>query len=194
MEKQKKTMFESKFKAFVYTFLAYFLLIAEIGILSGFRFVFVDPAGRNGADIGLAGSTKGYTLDAIGAEIGWQFIVMSILLFIGVLVYCFWVGFKRQPFALAPVILIDLLPYLGLINLSEPNGAFTIFWGYGTSGLLPMMSLFGLHTPDDPNNRVGVIIFFAIFAVLGVIAWFAGKQYRKAYAEKYEFDLSVPLS
>ena len=198
MEKQKKTMIESPLKAVIYTFLMYFLAIFEVGILSGFRFVVVNPAGRNGAHIGLAGSTKGYAMEAILNEIGMQFIVMSILLFLVILGYCFWMGFKRQIFAVITVAAVNLLPMIGLTNATldtvNGNGLFSFFWGYGTSGMMPMMSLFGLHMPADPSNYTGVIIFYVIFTLLAFAAWFGGKAYRKVYADKYEFDLTVPLS
>ncbi|MDR2359882.1 MAG: hypothetical protein LBD85_01185 [Oscillospiraceae bacterium] len=193
MEKEKKKIYESVPKAIVYTFLMYFLAIAELGILSGFRFDIVTPGGNNGADIGLMGSTQGYTLARIGAEVGWQFVTVSALLFFGAIAYCFWMGFHRQIWGAVTIAAVNLLPLIGLANTSEPNGLYSFFWGYGTSGVLPFMSLFGLHTPADPNNRVGQIIFMVLFAILCVAGWILGKAYRKSYALKYEFDLSIPL-
>ncbi|MDR3149996.1 MAG: hypothetical protein LBT88_08335 [Oscillospiraceae bacterium] len=194
MEKEKKKIYESIPKAIVYTFLIYFLAIAELGILSGFRFDIVTPGGKNGAAIGLMGSTKGYELARIGAEVGWQFVVMSVLLFCGAIGYCFWMGFHRQIWGAVTVVVVNLLPMVGLVNTTEPNGLYSFFWGYGTSGVLPFMSLFGLHMPSDPNNRIGQIIFMIVFAILCAAGWFVGKAYRKSYARKYEFDLSVPLA
>jgi uncharacterized membrane protein len=200
MEKQKKTMFESKFKAIVYSFLMYFLLIAELGILSGLHFAVVDPSGKNGLDIGLEGirvgiegSIAAYASNRIPTAIGWNFIIMSILLFAGAIGYCFFLGFKKQIFGGATIVVMNLLPLVGLINTSEPNGLFTFFWGYGTSGVLPLMSLIGLHLPADPNNRTTQAIFMVVFALLCVVGWILGRIYRRSYAEKYEFDLSVPL-
>ncbi|MDR2530580.1 MAG: hypothetical protein LBC65_03445 [Oscillospiraceae bacterium] len=232
MEKQKKPMLESPLKSFVYTFLMYALAVAEIGLLSGLRFVFPTPNGRNGADIGLAGSTKGYELSTIFAEVGMQFIVMSIALFVAVILYAFYLGFKRQPYGLYALVLVTVVPVLGMINLpnqGSAGGLYNIFWTYGTAGFLPLMSLFGLHhlsglpipaerttewleisgrntaaganAPQEVlpalNIQVGmysgVMVFFAITAVLLVVSWLLGKLYRKSYSEKYEFDLSVPL-
>jgi len=192
-EKVKKSMFESTPKAIIYTFLMYFLAIAELSVLSGLRYIVPVPGGTNGADIGLTGSTKGYSLAAIGSQVGWQFVTMSILLFLAVLGFSFWMGFKRQIAGGATLVIMNLLPLVGLANTSAANKAFTFFWSYGTGALIPFMALFGLHTPADPNNRTGQIAFMVVFAVLTAIAWIAGKAYRKVYAEKYEFDLSVPL-
>jgi len=200
MEKQKKTMFESKFKAIVYSFLMYFLVIAELGILSGFRFAVVQPDGKNGLDIGLQGirvgiegSVAAYASNRIPVSIGWNFIVMSILLFVAAILYCFYLGFKKQVAGGITIVAMNLLPIVGLVNTSEPNMLFSFFWSYGTSGVLPLMSLMGLHLPADPNNRIGQIIFMIAFAVLCAVAWALGRVYRISYAAKYEFDLSVPL-
>ena len=222
MEKQKKKMIESIPKSIIYTFLMYFLAIAEVGILSGFRYVNIDPDGRNGTEIGLAGSTKGYELDAVLSEVGLQFVIVSIGLFIAALAWCFYFGFKRNPYGMVTVAVMSLLPVLGLLNTSEPNTAFSFLWGYGTSGYLPFMALFGMHQlplPVEYVSSVGVgpsqysvyseaagrmvysgpflytapLVFMLIFTVLTVVAWVLGRMYRKSYAEKYEFDLSVPL-
>jgi hypothetical protein len=118
---------------------------------------------------------------------------MSILLFAGAIGYCFFLGFKKQVAGGATIAVMNLLPLVGLINTAEPNGLFTFFWSYGTAGVLPLMALLGLHLPADPNNRIGQILFMVAFAVLCVVAWILGRTYRKSYAAKYEFDLSVPL-
>jgi uncharacterized membrane protein len=70
---------------------------------------------------------------------------------------------------------------------------FTFFWTFGTAGVLPLMALLGLHLPEDPSNRIGPVVFMIAFAVLCAVGFILGRLYRKSYAEKYEFDLSVPL-
>jgi len=194
MEKTKKTMTQSEWKTGLYTFLMYFLAIAEMGILSGYRFIVVNPAGKEGAQIGLQGSKLGYTLQDIGAQVGWNFITFSVIIFLAVLGYSFWIGFHRRFMGGVVLAIMNLLPLIGLTNTAEPNGLFTFFWSYGTAHILPFMTILGVNTPADPNNRVGQAIVMVLFAVLTVAAWIAGRLYRNVYAEKYEFDLSTPLA
>jgi hypothetical protein len=194
MEKTKKTMTQSEWKAGLYTFLMYFLAIAEMGILSGYRFIVVNPAGKEGAQIGLQGSKLGYSLQEIGAQVGWNYITFSVIIFVAVLAYAFWMGFHRRIAGGAVLMLMNLLPLVGLTNTASANGLFTFFWSYGTAHVLPFMTVFGLNTPADPNNRVVQIIFMVLFAILAGAAWVGGRLYRNVYAEKYEFDLSVPLT
>jgi hypothetical protein len=194
MEKTKKTMTQSEWKTGLYTFLMYFLVIAEMGILSGYRFVVVNPIGKEGAQIGLQGSKLGYSLQEIGAQVGWNFITFSVIVFVAVLGYSFWIGFKRRISGGVVLALMNLIPLVGLTNTAEPNGVFTFFWSYGTAHMLPLMTILGVNTPKDPNNRVAQIAVMVAFALLTGAAWVAGRLYRNVYAEKYEFDLSVPLT
>jgi hypothetical protein len=174
----------------------YFLVIAELGLLSGYRFMFPVPGGANGASIGLLGlasKTPTYDLAQIGREIGWNYVTASVIVIIAVLAYVFWLGFHRNWGGGAVIAVMNALPLIGLTNVGN-NGVFNFFWCYGTSHLIPAMSILGLQIPADPNNRTGQIIFVCAFFLLTVAAWIAGTKYRDWYAEKYEFDLSVPLS
>ncbi|MDR0859173.1 MAG: hypothetical protein LBN97_09095 [Oscillospiraceae bacterium] len=191
-------MTTSKPRAAIYSFLMYFLVIAELGILSGYRFVFPDPGGANGAAIGLTGlSSKNpvYDLAQVGREIGWNFVTASVLVIIAVLAYAFWLGFHRNWGGGGVLAIMNILPLVGLTNVGD-NNVFAFFWCYGTSHLLPAMSILGLQTNGnmyEPASRVPQVLFVVVFFVLTVAAWIAGTRYRAWYAEKYEFDLSVPL-
>ena len=172
---------DSKIKSGIYTFLAYVLIMFEMSILSGFRFVLLGGASDkygNGLSV-----DKVSTLALIGKNVGWQYVVCSILIILGMIGFAMWLGYNRNFGGVIAMVVINILPALGLIIPTE--GAFNFFWGHGTAHLLPAMSLFGMHTS---NNWVMHIIFIVVVLVLTVAGFFVGKAIRASYAAKYEYD------
>lgn len=172
---------DSKIKSGIYTFLAFILIMFEMSVLSSFRFVLLGgEADRYGN--GLS-AEKVATLELIGKNVGWQYVVCSILIILGMIGFAMWLGYNRNWGGVAALVLVNLLPMLGLVIPTE--GAFNFFWGYGTAHLLPTMAIFGLHTS---TNWMMHIIFILVVLVLTVAGFFIGKAIRAKYAEKYEYD------
>lgn len=169
---------DSKIKNCVYTFLMYLVVMFEMSVLSGFRFV-TGAADKYGN--GLSAEKVG-TLKLVGANIGWNYIVCSVIIILAMFGFALWIGYNRNFGGVIGMIFINLLPFLGLII---PNTAcYNFFWGYGTAHFLPAMSLFGMHT----GGKVPQIIFIAVVLVLTVVFFFIGKAIRAKHAEKYEYD------
>ncbi len=172
---------DSKIKSGIYTFLVFILIMFEMSILSGFRFVYAGGATDrygNGLSLEKVGS-----LALIGKNLGWNYVVCSILIILGMIGFALWLGYNRNCGGVIAMVFVNLLPLLGLIIPTEK--CFNFFWGYGTAHLLPTMSLFNLHLS---RNWVTHIIFIVVVLGLTVAAFFVGKAIRAAYAKKYEYD------
>ena len=169
---------ESRSKGFIYTVLISIVIFFEMGILSGFRFVLEG----SGKDKGLGLTVeKVSTLKLVGQNVGWNFIICSILIILGILLFSGIFGYNRNPAGMIALVLMQCLPFVGLIS----DKIFNFFYGYCSATLLPTMSIFGLQAAD---KRVGQIIFMIVLIILTVAAWFIGKAIRASYAAKYEFD------
>ena len=171
---------ESKPKSLIYTILIYVFCLFEMGVLSSYRFVEFGSA----ADkcMGMSAS-KVNTLAQVGANIGWQFIVWSVLLVLGIWGFCMWMGYNRNPGGLIAVGIMNVIPLIGLA------GNFNFWFGYGYSLYSPAMALFGMTFCTSHNQQiVNNIIFAAIVLVVSVVCWFIGYKIRAAYAKKYEYD------
>lgn len=172
---------DSKIKSGIYTFLAFVLVMFEMSVLSGFRFVFAGGAADRYAN-GLSAEKVG-TLKLIGANVGWNYVVCSILIIVAMIGFALWLGYNRNFGGVIAMVVINLLPVLGLVIGTE--GAFNFFWGYGTAHLLPAMAIFGLHLS---RNWIVHIIFILVVLALVVVGFFVGKAIRASHARKYEYD------
>lgn len=170
---------DSKIKSCVYTFLVYLLIMFEMSVLSGFRYV-VGAADKYATGVT---AEKISTLNLVGANVGWNYITCSILLILAMFGFAMWMGYNRNFGGVLGMIIINLIPFLGILIPSE--GMYNFFWGYGTAHFLPAMSILGFQ---NAGHRMGQIIF--IFAVLAitVVFWFIGKSIRAKHAAKYEYD------
>ncbi|MBO6010594.1 MAG: hypothetical protein J6P71_02205 [Oscillospiraceae bacterium] len=169
---------EHKTKGFFYTILVGIVVFFEMTTLSGFRFVLPG----SGKDKGLGLSVeKVSSLKLVGKNVGWQFVVVSIVIIVAILFFAWLFGYNRNPGGLAALVLLQVVPFIGLIS----DKIFNFFFGFLTSTLLPTMCIFGLQPAD---KRVGQIIFMIVVIALTVVAWLVGKRVRASYAAKYEFD------
>ena len=166
---------ESRIKSFIYTFLVYFLVIAEMGVLSGFRFA-SGAADKYG--IGLT-MEKVTTLGLVGKNVGWNFVVCSFIIILGLFLFAMYMGYNRNPGGMLALVVLNLLPFIGL------GFSYNFFYGYGTAQFIPAMSVFGLHM----GPRSGQIAFILIVTVLTVAFWFVGRMIRASHARKYEYDV-----
>lgn len=172
---------DSKIKSGIYTFLIFVVVMFEMSVLSGFRFVLAGGAADkygNGLTV-----EKVSTLALVGKNVGWNYVVCSILIILGMIGFAIWLGYNRNWGGVVAMVVINLLPILGLVIPTE--GAFNFFWGYGTAHLLPTMALFGMHTS---TNWIMHIIFIVVVLVLTVAGFIVGKAIRSSYAKKYEYD------
>ena len=177
---------ESKPKSLIYTILIIILIMFEMSILSGYRFVELGSvADKYGT--GMTAEKIG-TLALVGANIGWNYIVCSLLIVLGTLGFSMLLGYNRNPGGLCAIVIMNVLPAIGFFT------NFNFFVGYGYGLYAPAMALFGLtYKAAHPFTSVAQqctnnAIFAAIVVVLAVACWFIGYKIRAAYAAKYEFD------
>ena len=172
---------DSKIKSGIYTFLVFILIMFEMSILSGFRFVFAGGAkDRYGTGLSL---DKVANVELLGKNLGWNYIVCSILIIAAMIGFALWLGYNRNFGGVVAMVIVNLLPILGLVIGTEK--CFNFFWGYGTAHFLPTMALFGMHL-----NRSWIvhIIFIVVVLALTVGGFFVGKAIRAVHAAKYEYD------
>ena len=169
---------ESRTKGFIYTILISIVVIFEMSILSGFRFVLEGSAKDKGFGLTVE---KVSTLKLVGKNVGWNFVVCSILIILGILFFSALFGYNRNPAGMIALVVMQVVPFIGLIS----DKIFNFFYGYCSASFLPAMSIFGLQTTD---KRAGQIIFMIVFIALTIVAWFIGKAIRASYAAKYEFE------
>ncbi len=169
---------ESKTKGFIYTVLLSIVIFFEMTTLSGFRFVVPGSAKDKGLGLSIE---KVSSLKLVGKNVGWQFVVVSIIIILAILFFSALFGYNKNPNGMIAIVIMQCLPFIGLIS----SKIFNFFFGYLTSTLLPTMCIFGLQAAD---KRVGQIIFMIVLIALTVVAWFIGRAIRRSYAAKYEFD------
>lgn len=172
---------DSKIKSGIYTFLVFIVVMFEMSVLSGFRFVWEGGAkDRYGNGLSLE---KVSSLKLIGENLGWNYVVCSILIILGMIGFALWLGYNRNFGGVIAMVVVNLLPMLGLVIGTEK--CFNFFWGYGTAHFLPTMALFGMH---QTRNWVVHIVFIVVVLALTIGGFFLGKAIRKKHAEKYEYD------
>ena len=171
---------ESKPKSLIYTILIYIFCLFEMGVLSAYRFV--EYGSALDKCMGMSAS-KVNNLAQVGTNIGWNFIVWSVLLILGIWGFCMYMGYNRNPGGLIAVAIMNVIPLIGLA------ANFNFWIGYGYCLYSPAMALFGMtfctsHSQQIVNN----VVFAAIVLVVAVACWFIGYKIRAAYAKKYEYD------
>ena len=171
---------ESKPKSLIYTILIYIFCLFEMSVLSAYRFV--EFGSELDKSMGMTVS-KVTNLAQVGSTVGWQFVVWSVLLILGIWGFCMYMGYNRNPGGLIAVAIMNVIPLIGLVK------NFNFWIGYGYSLYSPAMAIFGLtfcksHSQQIVNN----VVFAAIVLVVAVICWFIGFKIRAAYAKKYEYD------
>jgi uncharacterized membrane protein len=173
---------ESKPKSFFYTLLLVLFAMFEMGVLSSYRFVeFGTALDKHGT--GLTAKEVS-TLSLVGANVGWNFITVSCILFLLMLGFSMLLGYNRNPGGMIALVVMNILP-----SIIGSFFKFNLFIGYGTSHLLPLMSIFGLQNTSSKSEQVTTaLIFSVIVCVLIFIAWLVGKKIRSAYAAKYEVE------
>ena len=171
---------ESKPKSLIYTILIYIFCLFEMGVLSAYRFVVL------GSDLdkcmGMSVS-KVTNLAQVGSVVGWNFIVWSVVLIVGIWGFSMLMGYNRNPGGLIAIVVMNVLPLIGLA------ANFNFWFGYGYCIYSPAMALFGLTSCNSHSQQiVNNLIFAAIVVVVAVVCWIIGYRIRAAYAKKYEFD------
>jgi len=167
--------FDKKIKSAIITFLVYALVIIEIGTLSAFRFV----KGSDLYPLGYSSTKLCDTIALFGKNIGYNYLVASIVIFLCLLGYAFYVGYKRNWTVLVVLELYAILPFIGI------SFSYNFLYGWLTSQWSPMMTLFGLQ---NPGHDVGQYIFLVLVVVLIVGFWIFGKTMRARYIATHEFD------
>lgn len=171
---------ESKPKSLIYTILIYIFCLFEMGVLSSYRFVTLGSA--NDKSMGMSMS-KVTNLATVGSNVGWNFVIWSVLLILGIWGFSMLLGYNRNPGGLIAIVIMNVVPLIGLA------ANFDFWFGYGYSLYSPAMALFGLtfctsHAQQIANN----LIFAGIVTVIAVVCWIIGVRIRAAYAKKYEYD------
>lgn len=169
-------LMDSKAKVGIYTFLVYLVVMFEMSVLSGFRFV-AGAADKYGHGLSME---KVGTLKLLGETVGWNYVVCSILIIVAMLGFALYTGYNRNIGGIIGMIVINLIPFLGLLIPATYN----FFWGYGTAHFLPTMALLGI----EMSGKGIQIAFIAVVLILTVVCFFAGKAIRAKYAAKYEYD------
>ena len=169
---------DSKIKNCVYTFLAYLVVMFEMSVLASYRFV-TGAADKYGTGLSAEDAS---TLKEIGENIGWNYVVCSVLIILAMFGFALWIGYNRNFGGVIGMVVINLIPFLGLIIPS--TACYNFFWGYGTAHFLPAMSIFGLQNA----GKAGQIIFIFAVLILTVAFFFIGKAIRAKHAAKYEYD------
>lgn len=151
---------EKKVKVFLVTLAVMILVTLEFGILDNFRFT-------NNLETYSSGLTL--TIKNLNKDLGWNYIVMSMIVLLLYFVWAFYMGYKRNPWGLAAMVLFSLSPFIGMAVM------FNVFYGWGTAYITPFMYILGLTTA----TRAVQLIFFAVVTVIYPVLWFAGKAVRK---------------
>ena len=174
-------LLESKSKSLIYTILIIVFLIFEMSVLSGFRFAEIGTAvDKYGTGMTMEKVTS---LALIGANVGWNYIVCSLLIILGIWGYSMLLGYNRNPGGLIAIIIMNLVPMIGFA------ANFNFFVGYGYGIYAPAMGLLGLtHCTTKAQQITNNAIFAVIVMVVAAVCWFIGYKIRAAYAKKYEFD------
>ena len=158
--------FDKKIKVGFATFFLMLLIILEFGILDEMLFTFD----------GLSAEFK-----TIKKSIGYNFCVMSIIIYVISVGYMAYVGYHKNWGGLIGMMLISAAPIVGyLLGLAGSAGAYNILFGWGTAHLLPMFTLFGLLMA----NRSIILILCIAILVLYLAAWLIGYKAKKIYEAK----------
>jgi bacteriorhodopsin len=153
-----------------------------MSILSAYRYVELGSAlDKLGTGITAKDAS---TLALFGANVGWNYFTVSCIILLVMLGYSMLLGYNRNPGGLIALVIMNIAP--AAIG-SFYN--FTFFTGYGTSHLLPLMTIFNMQNVSSKAQQVSnSLIFCGVVCVLIIIAWLIGRKIRSIYAAKYEIE------
>ncbi|MGI5935455.1 MAG: hypothetical protein ACOX7I_01430 [Oscillospiraceae bacterium] len=154
--------FDKKFKVALLTFILMVLVMFEFAVLDGYYYT-------NATETGL---TK--TIKNLKKDLGYNFVTMSFVVYILSVAYSGFLGFRKNWAGLVALLLAAAFPFIGLFV------GFKFFYGWGTSHLLPMLTVLKLHTA---SRGVQLLIFAIVFIIYAAI-WFIFRYVRKKYDEK----------
>lgn len=155
--------FDKKIKVGFATFFLMLLIILEFGILDEMVFTFD----------GLSNEFK-----TIEKSLGYNFCVMSIIIFLVSVGYIAYVGYHKNWGGLIGMMVIAAAPIVGyLCGMAGSTGVYNILFGWGTAHLLPMLTLFGLLKA----NRAIIFIICIAALVIYLAAWLIGYKAKKVY-------------
>ncbi len=158
--------FDKKIKVGFATFFIMLLIILEFGILDEMVFTYD----------GLSNE-----FSSIERSLGYNFCVMSIIIFVLVIGYMAYIGYHKNWGGLIAMMVIAVAPIIGyLAGMAGSAGAYNILFGWGTAHLLPMFTLFGLIMAD----RSIILILCIANLVLCLVAWLIGYKAKKNYEAK----------
>jgi hypothetical protein len=158
--------FDKKLKVGLSTFFAMILIILEFGILDGYHFT-VD---------GISGTWKSIT-----KSLGYNFVVMSIIVFVLTVLYVIYLGYRKNWAGLIGMELIAISPFIGAIcGAAGSDSLFNVFFGWGTAHLFPMLVWMGFRK----SSHAVLLIIFAVIAVIYAVGWFVAYKLKKAYDAK----------
>lgn len=157
--------FDKKLKVGLSTFFVMVLIILEFGILDGYHFT------SEGLSI---------TIKNLNKDLGYNYIVMSIIIYVLTVGYSVYIGYKKNWGGLIGQLAIAACPLIGFAFMTSVPVIYNILFGWGTAHLIPALTVMNLHTA-----RGGVLfaIFAAVFAIYAV-AWYIGFLARKHYDAK----------
>ena len=150
------------------------------GILSGYRFVEIGTvADKYGTGMSAEKITS---LALVGANIGWNYIVCSLLIVLGTLGFSMLLGYNRNPGGLCAIVIMNVLPAIGFFA----NFNFFVSYGYGLYA--PAMALFGLTY--NLTSKGQQCAHNAIFA--GIVIGRLSARIRRGISTSGSFPLRKP--
>jgi len=154
--------FDKKFKVALVTFILLVLVMFEFAALDGYYYT-------NATETGLSIEVKNLKKD-----LGYNFITMSFIVYILIVAYSGFLGFKKNWAGLIALLLTAAFPFIGLF------AGYKFFYGWGTAHLLPMLTVLKLHKV----SRGAQLLIFAIVFVIYLAVWLIFRFVRKKYDEK----------
>lgn len=153
--------FDKKLKVFFSVFAIMILLMFEMGTLSGFRFansVKGEPT-KNGLTV---------VVKTLEKSIGWNYIVVSIIIVVGLIAFAAFLGYKKNIWGLIAMEVASVVPIIGMFV------SYNFLYGWGTAHLCPAMYLFGIAQAGKGVQ----IAFLAALMVVYAILWFVSYKAR----------------
>ena len=153
---------QRKIKPGIMTLLAYLLILAEMGLLSGYMFCTPNDT----YPLGLTVSKVTAAASSIGEHVGWQYVVCSFLIIVVLIAYSFLLGYSKNVGGIIAVVFVSLIPVWGAFV------SYDFLYAWGTAHLIPAMSMFGLHV----SSLGAQLVFVIVTIVLQIAAWIGGRQ------------------
>ena len=165
--------FDKKLKVGLATFFGMIVIILEFGILDGFLFT------AEGLSV---------TFKSIPKSLGYNFCVMSIIIYVLTVAYVAYLGYRKNWAGLVAMVVLCLCPIVGLLIGKSGAGAFNVLFGWGIAHLTPMYVLLGFAgdlTSSSWTLPTGTMLLLAIAVlVIYVVVWALLRLARKSYDAK----------